>query len=72
MTILLGIAVYFALAVFVGRFLSLSTRGTVAYLAPSAPLHGPAQDRSPSPKKAGAREVRPEKKAENVEQETLR
>ncbi|MFH1277538.1 MAG: hypothetical protein ABIK65_04060 [Candidatus Eisenbacteria bacterium] len=35
MEVLLGILAYFALALFTGRFLSLSTRGAVAYPAAS-------------------------------------
>jgi hypothetical protein len=42
MTVLIGIAAYFAFAVFVGRFLSLSTRGTVLLAGPVAPLYTPA------------------------------
>jgi hypothetical protein len=38
MTVLVGIALYFGFALFVGRFLSLSTRGELAAALPAARL----------------------------------
>ena len=57
MVILLGIAVYLGIALFVGRFLSISSRGEVFYPSAGAsrpPLYSPAVTANLSVQTSGA------------------
>jgi len=69
MTILLGIAAYFAFAILVGRFLSLSTRGTVVLAGPAAPLYTPAvtENLAPAPREKRIKRAHEERTIEAEE-----